>query len=150
MTPRNLSLEERFWLHVRKSTGCWIWTAQIHGFGYGYFHVGKRKMPAHRFSWELHYGKIPEGLFVCHHCDVPECVNPDHLFLGTKKQNTHDAIRKGRLFHKISSQQVDEIRCSSLSCRKLSEIYGIGRSQISNIKRGASRKYIEGIQHETS
>ncbi len=78
-------------------TKCWIWESAISSAGYGRMALNGKSVYAHRYSWELHNGTIPEGLHVCHHCDTPACVNPDHLFLGTHKDNMHDAIRKGRL-----------------------------------------------------
>ncbi|MGJ0510229.1 MAG: HNH endonuclease signature motif containing protein [Methylocystis sp.] len=91
------SPEVRFWEKVIRGDGCWEWTAAKSVRGYGTFGLRKGKMvPAHRMSWELTYGKIPDGLIVCHHCDNPECVRPDHLFLGTYSDNTQDMIRKGR------------------------------------------------------
>lgn len=87
---------ERFWAKVAKGDGCWNWTASTVG-GYGSFwSTGSRR--AHRFSWELHSGPVPAGLFVCHRCDNRQCVRPDHLFLGTPSDNITDCSRKGRLF----------------------------------------------------
>lgn len=78
-------------------TGCWIWMSSLSDRGYGQLTIKNKTIYAHRFSWELHNGPIPEGLLVCHHCDTPLCVNPDHLFVGTQKDNILDAMRKGRL-----------------------------------------------------
>jgi hypothetical protein len=88
---------ERFWRYVVKGAGCWEWQAALGGSGYGTFGLNReRMMPAHRFSWQLHFGSIPEGMLVCHHCDSRLCVRPDHLFLGTPLANTRDMDRKGR------------------------------------------------------
>lgn len=79
------------------NSGCWLWTASLRpGSGYGQLRVGRTIAFAHRIAYELFVGLIPNGLYVCHHCDVKQCVNPDHLFLGTAKDNTQDMIRKGR------------------------------------------------------
>lgn len=78
-------------------SGCWLWTGFEHHNGYGGLMIKNVTVLAHRLSWQIHNGPIPKGLCVCHKCDTPFCVNPDHLFLGTNKDNIHDAIRKGRI-----------------------------------------------------
>jgi len=88
--------EERLWARVEKGPECWLWTAPTDTKGYGQLRVGGRLVMAHRLSWELANGAIPEGLCVLHRCDVAACVNPGHLFLGTKGDNNTDRHRKGR------------------------------------------------------
>lgn len=79
------------------NSGCWLWAASLRPVsGYGQLRIGASVKFAHRVSYALHRGPIPAGLFVCHHCDTPSCVNPDHLFLGTAKDNAQDSLRKGR------------------------------------------------------
>jgi hypothetical protein len=85
-----------FWDKVRKTKFCWIWQGGRTGSNYGELHRNNRPILAHRYSYELHYGPITNGLWVLHHCDNPPCVNPSHLFLGTPKDNTQDMINKGR------------------------------------------------------
>ncbi len=95
-----LSLEDRFWMHVIKTESCWIWTGNRDKDGYGNIGNGPRDsyklIRAHRLSYALHKGEVPDNLFVCHTCDKPYCVNPDHLFLGTAKDNENDKVNKGR------------------------------------------------------
>ena len=77
-------------------SGCWLWEGYCNKQGYGRISINSRLVSAHRLSWELHRGPIPNGLLVLHHCDVPACVNPDHLFLGTYQDNHDDSKKKGR------------------------------------------------------
>ena len=86
----------KFWEKVKKTEGCWEWRAATFGNGYGHFAVGNQDNLAHRFSWRLKNGEIPDGLLVCHECDNRLCVNPKHLWLGTQKDNLRDMDRKGR------------------------------------------------------
>lgn len=88
--------EARFWAKVDKSGDCWIWTAAKTGRGYGNFALHGGNIAAHRYSWEITNGPIPDGRGVLHECDTLACVRPDHLFLGTQRQNVADMIGKGR------------------------------------------------------
>lgn len=88
---------KNFWGKVHKTKSCWLWTGYCCSKGYGRFGFRKKGWGAHRVSWVLHKGEIPEGAGVLHRCDNPGCVNPKHLFLGTPKDNAVDRDQKGRL-----------------------------------------------------
>ncbi len=139
-------LEERFWKRVNKTDTCWLWIGAKARYGFFSIRV-KLTMAAHRFSWELHNGKIPKGLGVLHKCDVPLCVNPDHLFLGTQKDNSDDMWAKGRHqilkgeshgMAKLTKEQVQEIRASEglITHRMMGIKYGVAESCIWGILRG--------------
>lgn len=93
--PRWSPFEPYFWSQVDKTETCWNWTGNRYSCGYGRVHYQGRRHPAHRVSYRLVVGEIPNGLFVCHHCDNKLCVNPKHLFIGTQKDNMQDWTKKG-------------------------------------------------------
>lgn len=84
-------------------SGCLIWMGAIRG-NYGVLKIAKSRRYVHRLSYEQAYGRIPDGLMVCHHCDVPLCINPNHLFAGTNSDNQMDASRKGRKKHSLATR----------------------------------------------
>ena len=162
--PKPKSLEERFWEKVWKTpepNGCWLWIARISTTGYGAIGITGSKsgwMKAHRVVWELTYGPIPEGMFVCHHCDVPICVRPDHLFLGTPLDNMRDMIKKCRqsiLGRKcgeehygavLTEEKVKEIRRSytqeSLTIASLAKMFGVSEGAITKVVKFRSWRHV--------
>ncbi len=141
------SVAERFWSKVDKSAGpngCWLWKASCFSTGYGVFsRMGTLEL-AHRCSWELANGPIPKGLWVCHHCDCPPCVNPEHLFLATSAGNTQDSVDKGRRAkgathgsHKLTEEDILAIRAryarGGVLKRELADAYGVTPTQTGNI-----------------
>jgi len=91
------SVQDRFWAKVKKTDNCWEWIGAKNQDGYGNCGlINGIWERSHRLSWKLHFGDIPEGMLVCHHCDNPSCVRPDHLFLGNHHDNLQDSYNKGR------------------------------------------------------
>lgn len=142
-------VEQRFWTKVNKNgplilkTQCWVWTAGTDQ-EYGCFWDGQ-KIGAHRFSYKRSKGLIPHGMFVCHRCDNPPCVNPEHLFLGTQKDNMEDCAAKKRLsvgeerpHSKLTEKQVSDIRSRESYWGitvALAKEFHVGQSTISDIRR---------------
>lgn len=125
------SLETRFWNKVsRDPEGCWFWTGAQQAKGYGLINRGEgrgKNVLAHRLSWVLAYGPIPEGMSVLHTCDNRSCVRPDHLWLGTPLDNTRDMMRKRRGrsgYAKLTLEDVDAIRARVASGEKIADIAG--------------------------
>jgi hypothetical protein len=144
----------RFWQKVKISDdiSCWEWTASKRHFGYGQINIRRYPFKAHRLSWIIHFGVIPNGFCVCHRCDNPGCVNPSHLFLGTQTDNMTDMNRKLR--HggpkgeshpsaKLTNAQVAEIRTllTSLSCRRIAKLYRVSHTAIICIKNHVTRVF---------
>jgi hypothetical protein len=151
-------LADRFWPKVQKTEGCWLWIGCRDGRGYGQLQSPGRsagRLKAHRVSWLLHHGPIPDGLLVRHRCDNPPCVRPDHLELGTQADNAKDAARRGRLVFqqhpercprgerapgaKLTVAQVEEIRRLRsdgwTQCR-LAHTFGVSQAAIWDLLHG--------------
>lgn len=131
------------------NSGCWLWERAINYRGYGLITLNRKTFSAHRVSWVLHRGPIPPNLFVCHKCDVPCCINPDHLFLGTPRQNTQDMLSKGRSNYvigtangraKLSKSAVLLIRTAAPLTRdhreQLARRFGVSIATLYRIERG--------------
>jgi len=149
------SLATRFWEKVVYSGGadsCWFWTAYTNPSGYGMIRNGKWMALAHRVSWTLANGRIPDGKQVLHHCDVRFCVNPSHLYLGTNADNIRDKVARGRSgfshperqgelhpLAKLNQEQVEVIRTKPYifgSGKELAERFGVSRALITRIRKG--------------
>lgn len=138
------SLHDRFFSRfVKIDSGCWQWRAHTDKDGYGVLPGDRQNTRAHRLSYEIHNGQIPDGLIVCHHCDNPGCVNPDHLFVGTQKDNAQDALKKRRHYvgekngrSKLTKENVKEILHSSLNGQQLADKFDVTRQTINKVRRG--------------
>ncbi len=156
---------ERFWAKVNKTETCWLWTGSHSrvNLGYGQVQVpdatrrcGRRKLYAHRVSWELTHGPIPENAEVCHNCpggDNPLCVNPDHLFLGTHADNMTDAASKGQMPRgerrptaKLTDENVRFIRnryaAGDITQQALADEFNVALSQINGIVNHKSWRHV--------
>lgn len=145
--------EERFWEKVTKTDTCWVWNAATNRGGYGQFRSGSEiGILAHRFSWSIHFGGIPNGLFVCHKCDNPPCVNPDHLFLGTHDDNIADAASKKRMAHGENSgpaklrdydvMKMREIRESGATYAEIATRFGVSPNTAKSAILGLTWKHL--------
>lgn len=130
------------------NTGCWLWSGGYDKDGYGNFYINRKPNRAHRVSYRIFKGEIGDRL-VLHHCDVPSCVNPEHLFLGTHKENMRDKVSKNRCakgenhgMSKLKDDQVREIRLSTDSNRKLAKKYNVNKKLIIELKKRNIWKHI--------
>lgn len=152
--PKDIAdLRDRFWMNVRKQGECWIWQLSLAKAGYGQYTFKDQNYSAHRLAYFLHHGSIPDGKIVCHKCDNPACVNPDHLFAGTYLENNHDCKTKGRfkagggpkpIGQKLTRADVDIIRSEYAAnpvrgkCAELARRFGIKLCSVSDILKGRS------------
>jgi hypothetical protein len=143
---RKLSAQQRFAnTYFVNDSGCWLWNRSLDDLGYGRISFLKNRLTAHRFSWIVHYGNIPDGMHVLHKCDVRNCVNPDHLYLGTHQQNMKDRDSRGRLNHvkgekhphaKLNEVKAFEIRwlaANGYKQRDLAKEFGVTQRAVAQI-----------------
>lgn len=146
---------KRFWLKTKDINGCLVWQASRQTNGYGQFSYKGKNRRAHRVAYELTHGTIPEGMCVCHSCDNPLCVNPDHLWLGTQAENLRDMRAKKRANDpclkgsaagnvKLTEDDVENIRANRMNLKQteLATLYGVTQSSISNIQSRKSWTHI--------
>lgn len=132
--------------------GCIEWQGARDPNGYGRLTIQRHSLYAHRWTWEQAYGAIPKGLCVCHKCDNPSCINLDHLWLGTHQENMADSSSKGRArggrhgmqhgLHKLTDEQVREIRTSTDTQTTLAKRYGVSQSAVSAIRTGKTWRHV--------
>lgn len=127
---------KRFWFYVKKTDSCWLWQG-VKREGYGRMRKDYKLSSAHRFSWEIHNGPIPKGIYVLHSCDNPPCVNPSHLWLGTYTDNNRDRSKKGRNNHALGSkcpkaklkgkdiEKIIKLRLSGMPYQKIARKYHV-------------------------
>lgn len=147
---RGVHIAKRLWKYVKKGgpDECWNWIGLKRPHGYGRTSIKGKSIDAHRASWLIHNGEIPDGMCVLHKCDNPSCVNPAHLFLGTHLDNTLDMFSKGRANcppRKVSHEQVREIKRlraeNRTSHKDLADQFGISRALVCCILRGKRRTH---------
>ena len=146
------TIQDRFFNRFKKDpSGCWIWSSHSDKDGYGLLPGNNGSTRAHRLSYEIHVGAIGCGLVVCHTCDNPSCVNPDHLFVGTAKDNCDDMISKNRdriigsrnNKAKLTEENINAIRESKDSLSETADYYGVSISTIKRIKSGESWRHVK-------
>ncbi len=146
-----------FWnnVNIKEKDDCWEWMGYLDHNGYGSISINNYPNRTHRYAWEIVHGCIPEGLCICHKCDNPKCCNPEHLFMGTVYDNTHDMIKKGRKvvlrgesnwFSKLTEKDVLEIRklysTGKYNQHKLGKMFNVTNSNIECIVNRKSWKHL--------
>jgi len=146
---RPLSREQFEQKIIKDANGCWLWSGAKHVYGYGHLRKDGKLLKTHRVAWEMYRGAIPDGLCILHKCDVPACINPDHLFLGTKTDNNRDRIAKGRTAFgeriattKLTDDQARAILIDPRTHRAIAADYGVAHTQIGRIKRRQGWRHV--------
>ena len=151
MSKRYGSIEDRFWREIspEPNSGCWLWTGPVDESGYGRFRIGRSKVRVHRLSYEMHCDAIPAGMVVRHRCDVPGCVNPDHLEIGTPSDNVQDKVARGRQARgerlpsvKLTEEDVRSIKAMDGTHREIGARFGVSHGIVGNIKRGKDWRHV--------
>lgn len=147
-----MTREDRFLekVEMEPMSGCWLWTGAISQHGYGRFSgEGRKTTQAHRWAYQKYKGDIPAGMSLCHKCDNPSCVNPNHLFIGTRADNAADMVAKNRqpkgqqkATHKLTEEQVRTIYSETGSHRALAAKYNVSHRLIGGIKKGERWKHL--------
>lgn len=131
-----MTVRQRLESKFQVTPGCWNWTGRLGHYGYAHLSVNGDGQRAHRLSYELYVGSIPEGMLVCHRCDNRKCVNPDHLFLGTNADNMRDMAAKWRCRSKLTAEQVRQIRADGRILKEIAKDFGVSPSNICRVKKG--------------
>lgn len=145
VSPWNATLSERLecFSIPEPNSGRLLWTGSVSRRGYGKVSWQGKQHQAHRMAWSATHGPISAGLFVCHKCDVPACVNVGHLFLGTSADNANDKARKGRALGALSQKDVLAIRGDTRSNAAVAKDYGVAVSTISAARSGLYYGWVE-------
>ncbi len=151
----------RFWAKVAMSDGCWLWQGRRNRTGYGVFDTNEPGRPprlAHRVASQLQEGPIPEGVYVLHRCDTPDCVRPSHLYRGTQVENMRDMKTRGRAAHVgapgerngnalLTAQKVSAIRelyaAGDTTQQKLADLFGVTRATVCDVVRRKSWGHVK-------
>ncbi len=157
-------VRERFYAKVspEPNSGCHLWAGSIRTRGHGQFYLrgarGGALIGAHRLAWMLERGELKSTDFVCHRCDLPYCVNPDHLFLGSQRDNMHDCVTKGRFgnragerhYHVLTDAAVLEIRRSQEPASVFARRFGVSKTCINAARSGVTWAHLPGVVRRTA
>ena len=146
------TIEQRFWEKVKKGGDdeCWLWIGARNNAGYGNIKAEGKYINGHRLSYKIHFGEIKKGMYICHKCDNPSCVNPKHLFMGIPQENDNDKVKKQRQsrgekhpISKLTEELVRKIRKESGSHQSLSIKYNVSRRLIGMVKQKSIWKHVQ-------